>query len=52
MRALWLTILTAGLLLATIDAYDNMTTTSVGGVAPCLMDDGSGYPTPNPPPTK
>jgi hypothetical protein len=50
MRAFWLTLLAAGLLALTIDTYE-ASQGDTSGAAPCMMDDGSGYPSPAPAPT-
>jgi hypothetical protein len=49
MRAFWLTLLAAGLLLVTIDTYE-ASQSAVTGPVPCLAEDGSGYPNPTPTP--
>jgi threonine/homoserine efflux transporter RhtA len=50
MRAFWLTLLLAGLVLVTVDTYEASQTDATGAV-PAFADDGTGFPAPAPSPT-
>lgn len=50
MRAFWLTLLLAGLVLVTVDTYETNQAGKTDAV-PSFMDDGTGFPAPAPSPT-